>query len=379
MTFVLHRVPTPPAPDAPPEPLVRAAAALGAEVLTELYGHDDFAEDAAATVVRLHGTPYHATSAWVALPAGLSPDACQAGDALGVAWLDRGLADDLQVAELHVQVRADARRRGVGAALYGAAAEAARADGRSTEMGWSFARGGVPPESRRRLAAASGSGSVDRAAPGNAWALSMGFALEQVERLSVLTLADVPAARLAALEAEASLASSQYEVVRWAAGAPGEWATDAAGLVGRMSTDAPSAGLHLGVQQWDADRLRTAERSSLARGERWVTAAAVERASGRLVALTALYWRAARPAGVWQQITLVSPEHRGHRLGLRLKAANLAFLREQNPDAVRVSTWNAVENGPMLAINDLLGFRTFGFEGAWQKRTDAGEAAGAGG
>ena len=49
--------------------------------------------------------------------------------------------------------------------------------------------------------------------------------------------------------------------------------------------------------------------------------------------------------------------HRGHRLGVALKARNLLAMSEARPDARRVHTWNAVVNGPMQDINRAFGFR----------------------
>ena len=56
----------------------------------------------------------------------------------------------------------------------------------------------------------------------------------------------------------------------------------------------------------------------------------------------------------WQDDTLVMPEHRGHRLGAALKAANYAAL----PDAIGlVHTWTAPSNTAMHHTNTALGFR----------------------
>ena len=49
-------------------------------------------------------------------------------------------------------------------------------------------------------------------------------------------------------------------------------------------------------------------------------------------------------------------EHRGHRLGLLAKVANLRHLRSAQPDTRWVTSWNAGSNVHMVAINDLLGF-----------------------
>ena len=47
-----------------------------------------------------------------------------------------------------------------------------------------------------------------------------------------------------------------------------------------------------------------------------------------------------------------------------LKAAN---LRQLGARAELIYTFNAEENRPMLAVNETLGFRPAGFEGAWRK------------
>lgn len=66
---------------------------------------------------------------------------------------------------------------------------------------------------------------------------------------------------------------------------------------------------------------------------------------------------------------IVHGDHRGHRLGQRVKAANLTALLAENPHARRVHTWNANENRWMLyAINDALGFAPIGLEGLGQKK-----------
>jgi GNAT superfamily N-acetyltransferase len=61
------------------------------------------------------------------------------------------------------------------------------------------------------------------------------------------------------------------------------------------------------------------------------------------------------PAEQWNAI--VDPDHRGQRLGLVVKIANLRLLRREIAGALRLETWNANENTRMIAINELLGFQ----------------------
>lgn len=59
-------------------------------------------------------------------------------------------------------------------------------------------------------------------------------------------------------------------------------------------------------------------------------------------------------------------EHRGHRLGLRLKIATSIAVGWVAPGVSAIATWNA-EDRPMLDVNEALGYRAIGYEGSWQK------------
>ncbi len=87
-----------------------------------------------------------------------------------------------------------------------------------------------------------------------------------------------------------------------------------------------------------------------------------------LVAFSQLQVPIAAPELAYQQDTLVLREHRGHGLGATLKAANMLALRTEFPQTRTVRTWNAVENGPMIAVNEALGYRTTAIQREWQKR-----------
>jgi GNAT superfamily N-acetyltransferase len=98
-----------------------------------------------------------------------------------------------------------------------------------------------------------------------------------------------------------------------------------------------------------------------------VVAAAEHVPSGHLVGYTMLSVPRGRHRAVDQWSTLVLREHRGHRLGMLLKVANLAHLAEVAPGHPSVITFNAEENRPMLAVNEQLGFVGIAYEGAWRK------------
>ena len=70
----------------------------------------------------------------------------------------------------------------------------------------------------------------------------------------------------------------------------------------------------------------------------------------------------------YQWGTLVRPDHRGHRLGLAVKVANVRLLQETQPQITTVVTFNADVNAPMVAVNERLGFRPVQWMGEVQKR-----------
>ncbi len=66
--------------------------------------------------------------------------------------------------------------------------------------------------------------------------------------------------------------------------------------------------------------------------------------------------RSGDPHIVFQWGTLVLPEHRGHRLGMAVKAANLEELARLAPERRSVQTMNDEQNPWMVQINKDLGF-----------------------
>jgi len=52
--------------------------------------------------------------------------------------------------------------------------------------------------------------------------------------------------------------------------------------------------------------------------------------------------------------------HRGHRLGLLLKADMLDWLAETQPQVASIETWNAESNDAMIGVNEMLGYRVEG-------------------
>ena len=127
-------------------------------------------------------------------------------------------------------------------------------------------------------------------------------------------------------------------------------------LVGTLVTEAPTGGLALEDEVFDAQRLRHEEDLAIAAGRTRVVTVALDR-GGEVVAYTEIQVPRHEPGRAYQWGTLVHPAHRGHRLGIAVKAANHLRLQQQEPSVTEVITENAEVNDHMIGINDLLGFR----------------------
>lgn len=221
-------------------------------------------------------------------------------------------------------------------------------------------------EAAYALAAPTGSGRVDIRDSGVRFARSLGFSLEQVERHSRLELPVDPLVLRQHRERAAAVAGPDYALVTWEGRVPDTWLEHYCILQTRMSTDAPMAGLDLQEAVWDADRVAAHDKVLRDLGVRTFTTAAAHLPRRALVGFTQIYAPRDKPDVVWQESTLVLTEHRGHRLGMLVKAANLQLLAERYPQARRIHAGNAQENSFMLDINVALGFRQSGVWGLWQ-------------
>jgi GNAT superfamily N-acetyltransferase len=118
-------------------------------------------------------------------------------------------------------------------------------------------------------------------------------------------------------------------------------------------------------EKWDVQRLRENETRAREQGRTVYTTVAVA-PDGTLAAHTQAGVRGGDSDRAFQWDTLVLPEHRGHRLGLAVKAANMRALTAAHPGANRIDTWNAEQNGPMVAVNIDLGFEIIEYAQEWQ-------------
>ncbi|WP_226533330.1 GNAT family N-acetyltransferase [Microbacterium paraoxydans] len=270
---------------------------------------------------------------------------------------------EAHAAELDLLVPEAHWGRGVENALLTRAESEARAQGRTLLQLWSLHR---PKQSDRMIVPRTGWGRIP-ATPLSDLAEGNGFVLEQVERNSEYDLRSDPAPLRTALDDALAVAGADYRVVEWDMPTPPELRDGFAGVLARLSTDAPSGDMDFPEESWDAERVVRREARLLGAGQT-VSVVAVEHVpTGELVAYNELLIAADRTGVTHQFGTLVSKAHRGHRLGTIVKCANLLRWRELMPDSSVVSTFNAEENRPMLDINEAIGFVPVSYAGGWQR------------
>jgi GNAT superfamily N-acetyltransferase len=272
------------------------------------------------------------------------------GDAANTGWV-----------QLHVHPTAAGR--GIGRALADAAERIAADEGREQVHTYVAS----PPGAGPRLEPPTGFGSVPADNREVRFLLARGYALAQVNRVSRLPL-PVDPALLAGRRAAAESRAQGYRIHHWEAVAPERWLPDLAMLATRMSTDAPSGGLDEEENVWTVERWLEAE-AEARESPRTTLYAAVEHVeSGHLAGYTELSVPPAPDRPADQGDTIVLREHRGHRLGMLLKIANIVHLEERHPGHPAIVTFNAEENRHMLDVNEAVGFLPVAYEGAWQRK-----------
>ncbi|GAB3890195.1 GNAT family N-acetyltransferase [Microbispora bryophytorum] len=251
--------------------------------------------------------------------------------------------DNTHLALLRLMTHPDRRREGIGGALLDHAIGRARDEGR-----------------RVLIAEAAADG------PGTAFAKARGFSPASTETRLVLDLRTADWSGLELLRARAVRHATCYSLERWAGPTPDDLLGDMAGLTEGMN-DEPLGDLAMEDQRWSAGRVRAREEMLARAGQRTYTMIARHTASGEPAGFTQLVVDAERPEG-WarQSSTTVLAPHRGRRLGLVLKLANITWFRACEPSAERVITWISVANPHMRAINEAMGFEVFDTWHQWQ-------------
>lgn len=264
--------------------------------------------------------------------------AVEDGEVIGTGQVTLPQLDNTHLAFVGVNVRPAHRRKGMGAALLGRVLEMVREFRRTTVITEVNTPLADPPES-------AGSHFFER----------HGFARASLEIHRVLDL-PVAAAHLESLERDVSAHHAGYDIVSFADRVPDEHLDGFCALQSAFNSEVPMGDLDIEPEVWDESRVRAGEEQARRMGRHRQATIAVT-GGGQVVALTEMFSAEGQPDIGWQSGTLVLPDHRGHRLGMTVKLANLRRYETAFPAVRVVHSWNGEQNGPMVAINDALGFR----------------------
>jgi GNAT superfamily N-acetyltransferase len=248
------------------------------------------------------------------------------------------LLDNVDKAFLHVAVAPALRRRGIGSTMVETLVETSREAGRTVMLAESW----LPPKQRDSH-------------PYRSFAEKNGFELANIEIRRVLRL-PVPTEQLQAWAAEAAPYHRDYTIATYVDDIPDELVESYVHVRNQLALDAPTGDIDLEAEALTPEAYRERQAIAKEQGRTTYHALAIDR-SGQTVAYTSMGVPSDEPVYIHQWGTLVRRDHRGHRLGMAVKVANLAAVQAACPDRAFVNTQNAETNGPMVAINERLGFR----------------------
>jgi RimJ/RimL family protein N-acetyltransferase len=261
---------------------------------------------------------------------------------VGTASIDASDYDNLEMALLEVRIAPDRRRRGHGRALLEQVEALALEMGRPLLMtfGWD-------------------------APATHAFAAAAGYARKsaEVRRLQVVAQAPDPSP----VRDEALRFAADYELLRFEGYSPDELLPGLVELTAAIN-DAPIDDLEWEDEVYSPERVRAYEHAQIESGDRFRRIVARHRPTGELAGHTVVVVDSERPTYAEQHDTSVVRAHRGHRLGLVLKAEMLLWLAEAEPQVEQIHTDNAESNRYMIAVNERLGYHPVGRIVEFQRR-----------
>lgn len=275
------------------------------------------------------------------------------GRLVGTVELWLPLLDNLDKAWCELRVDPAARRRGVGRALADRVVELAAEADRTLVL----AEAHLPADEREDHGHAR-------------FARACGFEVANVEVVRHLTL-PVPDDRLSAWLESTGAEAAGYRVETFAGAVPDALVASLSVLLGQLSVDAPSGTIDFDEEVMTPERYAAQVETARAMGRTRLETVALAPDGEVAAQSTLLVPDGPDRTDVEQWGTFVHRGHRGRRLGLAVKAANLRAAQQAAPHARVVVTQNAEDNPWMVAINEQIGFRPVELTAEFARRLPA--------
>ncbi len=272
---------------------------------------------------------------------------------IGSSMMVRPLLDNTSFAFLEVNVEPERRGRGIGSALVEHLVETARNAGRIRLL----AEANLPFERREDH-------------PYRRFAENRGFALANVEVRRVLEL-PIDSSILQGWVDDAAPHHADYRIQTFVDDVPDELIPSLVHNHNQLALDAPTGELEFEAEAMTPDGFKD-RRAKLKEMGRTIFETVAIAPDGDVVAHSTLAVGTDDPENVSQWGTLVRRDHRGHRLGMAVKATNLRAMQQAYPDHKRIVTTNAETNAPMVSINETMGFKPVELLAEFQRVLAAG-------
>ncbi len=239
--------------------------------------------------------------------------------------------DNQHMAQIFCHVDPEHQGQGIGTALLDAQLGATRAAGRSLLMTYGF-----------------------RDSPKQKLLTQQGFEVAMASAHRRLRPAELDYNLIQTYADDAAAHATDYELIPLAGAAPTEWLPELTSLFEAIS-DAPVEGMDVTDDVFPVERLERYELAMANRQQKLYRLMARHKPSGEWAGHTIVCVDGYSPGRAIQEDTTVVGSHRGHRLGMLLKATMLLWLRDDHPELEVIDTNNAESNHHMIVINDKLG------------------------
>ncbi len=262
--------------------------------------------------------------------------------------------DNTNFAFLGVHVTPEHRGRGIGSALTDFVVEQARQAGRTellTETNLAF-------DDRDNH-------------PYRTFLEQHGFTLANVEVRRIMDL-PVPDDRIQAWIDESAPHHSDYRLETFVDEIPDELIASLVHLHNQLALDAPTGDVEFEAEAMTPEGFKIRRAKLKEMGRRVYETIAIA-PNGEAVAQSTLSMSADDTENAYQWGTIVRRDHRGHRLGMAVKAINLRAVQAAYPDHQRIITTNSETNQHMVAINEELGFKPVELLAEFQRKLERTE------